>query len=56
MRVLLTDGSGFLTPFAHVGLVPAQPLRAAAAIQIGIGLAAAVVMLWAFRRRDLLGA
>jgi ABC-2 type transport system permease protein len=46
-----------LTPFAHVGLVPAEPFRAgAAAIMIGIGLAAALAALAAFRRRDLLGA
>lgn len=46
-----------LTPFAHVGLVPAQPFRAgAAAVMLGIGLAAALGALAAFRRRDLLGA
>jgi len=45
-----------LTPFAHVGLVPAQPFRGvAAAAMIGIGLLAAVAALGAFRRRDLLG-
>lgn len=45
-----------LTPFAHVGLVPAQPFRAvAAAIMIGIGLAAALAALAVFRHRDLLG-
>jgi len=45
-----------LTPFAHVGLVPTQPFRAAAAaVMIGIGLAAALVALAAFRHRDLLG-
>jgi ABC-2 type transport system permease protein len=46
-----------LTPFGHVGLVPAQPFRpAAAAIMVGIGLLAAVAALEVFRRRDLLGA
>jgi ABC-2 type transport system permease protein len=46
-----------LTPFEHVGLVPAQPFRADAAIVMaGIGLAAAVAALEVFRRRDLLGA
>jgi ABC-2 type transport system permease protein len=46
-----------LTPFEHVGLVPAQPFRpVAAAIMVGIGLVAAFVALEVFRRRDLLGA
>jgi ABC-2 type transport system permease protein len=46
-----------LTPFAHVGLVPAQPFRGgAAAIMVAIGLLAALAALGAFRRRDLLGA
>jgi ABC-2 type transport system permease protein len=45
-----------LTPFEHVGLVPAQPFRGgAAAIMIGIGLLAAVAALAVFRRRDLIG-
>jgi ABC-2 type transport system permease protein len=45
-----------LTPFAHVGLVPAQPFRAAAAaIMVAIGAAAAIAALWRFRRRDLVG-
>ena len=45
-----------LTPFAHVGLVPAQPLRATAAL-IMLALAALVSRsaIWAFRRRDLAG-
>jgi ABC-2 type transport system permease protein len=44
------------TPFAHVGLVPAQPFRGgAAAIMLGIGLLAALVALAAFDRRDLTG-
>jgi ABC-2 type transport system permease protein len=46
-----------LTPFAHVGLVPAQAVRpGAAAIMVGIGLVAALAALGLFRRRDLLGA
>ena len=46
-----------LTPFAHVGLVPVQPFRAAAAaVMVAIGVACALVALIGFRRRDLLGA
>jgi len=46
-----------LTPFAHIGLVPTEPFRAAAAVvMIGIGLAAAGAALAVFRRRDLIGA
>jgi ABC-2 type transport system permease protein len=46
-----------LTPFAHVGLVPAQPFRAGAAgLMIAIGAASALAALGVFRRRDLLGA
>jgi ABC-2 type transport system permease protein len=46
-----------LTPFAHVGLVPAQPFRVAAAtLMVAIGVACALVAQGAFRRRDLLGA
>jgi ABC-2 type transport system permease protein len=46
-----------LTPFAHVGLVPAQPFRPAdAAVMAGLGLATALAALAAFRRRDLLSA
>lgn len=45
-----------LTPFQHVGLVPAQPFKAlAAAVMIAIALAACAVALWAFGRRDLIG-
>ncbi len=45
------------TPFAHVGLVPAQPFRTQAAlIMLAIGAAAAAAALAVFRRRDLLGA
>ncbi|HTU78503.1 MAG TPA: hypothetical protein VMF09_07065 [Solirubrobacteraceae bacterium] len=46
-----------VTPFAHIGLVPEQPFRAAAAaVMIAIGAAAALAALAAFQRRDLLGA
>lgn len=45
-----------LTPFEHVGLVPAQPFHVgAAAIMVGIGLLAALAALAVFRRRDLIG-
>jgi ABC-2 type transport system permease protein len=44
-----------LTPFAHIGLVPVEPFRAAAAVvMIGIGVATAGAGLAVFRRRDLL--
>ena len=44
-----------LTPFAHIGLVPAQPFQAAAAVVMtGIGVAAAGAGLAVFRRRDLI--
>jgi ABC-2 type transport system permease protein len=46
-----------LTPFAHVGLVPAQPFRAeAAVIMVAIALAAAVAAIGVFRHRDLIAA
>jgi ABC-2 type transport system permease protein len=46
-----------LTPFAHVGLVPAQPFRAGAAgVMIAIGASAALAGVAGFRRRDLLSA
>jgi ABC-2 type transport system permease protein len=45
-----------LTPFRHVGLVPAQPFRAtAAAAMLAIAAAACLASLWAFRHRDLIG-
>ena len=45
------------TPFAHVGLVPAEPFRTGAAlIMLAIGVAAAAAAIAVFRRRDLLGA
>jgi ABC-2 type transport system permease protein len=46
-----------LTPFSHVGLVPAQPFRPeAAAIMLAIGVLAVVGAIGAFERRDLLEA
>ncbi|HXR13489.1 MAG TPA: hypothetical protein VN740_02435 [Solirubrobacteraceae bacterium] len=45
-----------LTPFAHIGAVPAQPFRGQpAAIMAAIGALAAVAALGAFRHRDLYG-
>ncbi len=44
-----------LTPFQHIGLVPAESFRVEAAIVMAaIGAAAAVLALMLFRRRDLL--
>ncbi len=44
------------TPFAHVGLVPAQPFRAAAAlVMLGIAVSSALAATWIFQRRDLTG-
>jgi ABC-2 type transport system permease protein len=46
-----------LSPFKHVGLVPAQAFRPISALaMVAIGLATALASLWAFRRRDLMGA
>ena len=45
-----------LTPFAHVGLVPAQHFRAeAAVIMLGIAVSSALAATWIFQRRDLTG-
>ena len=45
-----------LTPFTHIGLVPAQPFRAGeAAIMLGIAMASALAATWIFTRRDLAG-
>ncbi len=45
-----------LTPFAHVGLIPAQAFRAGdAAVMLAIGLAAMLAAVWLFRARDLSG-
>jgi ABC-2 type transport system permease protein len=46
-----------VTPFAHVGFVPAQPFRAgAAAVMVAVGLLAGWLAVAAFERRDLAGA
>jgi len=46
-----------LSPFQHVALVPAQPLRSGAAVaMLAIGAACAAAALALFRRRDLLAA
>lgn len=46
-----------LTPFKHVAAVPVQAFDAgSAAVMVGIGVAAALASLEAFRRRDVLGA
>jgi polyether ionophore transport system permease protein len=46
-----------VSPFHHVGLIPAQPFRpAAAAAMLGIGVASALAGIGLFRRRDLAGA
>jgi ABC-2 type transport system permease protein len=45
-----------LTPFAHVGLVPAQPFRVgSAAAMLAIAAATGLAALYAFSRRDLIG-
>jgi ABC-2 type transport system permease protein len=46
-----------LTPFTHIGLVPAQPFRIGdAAIMLAIAGACALAAAWVFARRDLTGA
>jgi ABC-2 type transport system permease protein len=45
-----------LTPFQHIGLVPAQPFRAAAAVtMLAIATAAGGGGVYSFARRDLTG-
>ncbi len=45
-----------LTPFEHVGLVPAEPFRATAAgLMVAIALVCALAAVAIFRRRDLVG-
>jgi len=45
-----------VTPFAHVGLVPAQSFDAAgAAVMSALGVLCAVGAIWLFERRDLTG-
>ena len=46
-----------LSPFQHVGLVPAQAFRPIPALaMVALGVAASLASLWAFERRDLMGA
>jgi ABC-2 type transport system permease protein len=46
-----------LSPFQHVGMVPAQPFRATAAVVVLVlALLTSLASMWAFRRRDLTGA
>ena len=46
-----------LSPFHHIGLIPAEPFRATAAVvMLAIAAGAALAALWAFGRRDLTGA
>jgi polyether ionophore transport system permease protein len=46
-----------LSPFQHVGLVPAQPFKVGEALMmIGAALATSAAALWIFARRDILGA
>ncbi len=46
-----------LSPFHHIGLIPATPFRATAAVaMLAIAAGAALAALWAFGRRDLTGA
>lgn len=46
-----------LTPFQHVGFVPAQPFRATAAVvMLALAFAVALAALLAFKRRDLAAA
>jgi ABC-2 type transport system permease protein len=45
-----------LSPFQHVGLVPAQPFKATAAlVMLALAALASLSAVWAFRRRDLAG-
>jgi len=45
-----------LTPFQHVGLVPAQPFRVGeATVMLGVALAASIASFEVFARRDLTG-
>lgn len=45
-----------VSPFQHVGLVPAQSFKVGAAIvMLAVALGACTAALWAFGRRDLIG-
>ncbi len=44
------------TPFAHIGLVPAEPFQAGgAAAMLAIAIATGLAAIWAFTRRDITG-
>lgn len=46
-----------LSPFQHVGLVPAQPFKLGEAlVMIAVAAAAGAAAIWSFERRDILGA
>jgi ABC-2 type transport system permease protein len=46
-----------LSPFQHVGLVPAQPFKLGEAlIMLAVAAAAMLAAIWTFERRDVLGA
>jgi ABC-2 type transport system permease protein len=46
-----------LSPFHHIGLVPAQSFKVTdAVVMVAIAAAAAAASLWLFRRRDLMEA
>jgi ABC-2 type transport system permease protein len=45
-----------LSPFHHVGLIPAESFQAgAAAVMVALAAVAAAAAVWAFERRDLAG-
>jgi ABC-2 type transport system permease protein len=56
----LLEAPGWLlavSPFHDVALVPGEPFQSgAAAIMLGLAALLSVAALWAFRRRDLIGA
>jgi ABC-2 type transport system permease protein len=46
----------YLSPFQHVGLVPAQAFKAGdAAVMLALAAGSGALALWAFSRRDLVG-
>ncbi|MGN6379966.1 MAG: polyketide antibiotic transporter, partial [Gaiellales bacterium] len=46
-----------ISPFRHIGFVPGQAFQVVdAAVMLGVGVAAAALAGWLFRRRDLIGA
>jgi len=45
-----------VSPFQHVGLLPAQPFRGTAAVvMLALAVLASISAVWAFRARDLAG-